>query len=89
MVGLDARMVFRADEQVFTTLALLNITQFTMGKYLYQGVQASSESWVSIKRLEAILLMEVSSLGAAPFAAHIRPCIHTCNGSAHLVRCRG
>ena len=46
-------------EQVFTTLALLNITQFTMGKYLYQGVQASSESWVSIKRLENILLMEV------------------------------
>eukprot|EP00752_Nemacystus_decipiens_P006715 g6038.t1 len=46
------------NQAVFTTLALLNITQFTMGKYLYQGVQASSESWVSIKRLEAILLME-------------------------------
>ncbi|CAM9553676.1 unnamed protein product, partial [Hapterophycus canaliculatus] len=45
-------------QKVFTTLALLNITQFTMGKYLYQAVQNSSESWVSIKRLEAILLMD-------------------------------
>lgn len=44
---------------MFTTLALLNITQFTMGKYLYQAVQNTSESWISIKRLEAILLMEV------------------------------
>lgn len=45
--------------QVFTTLALLNITQFTMGKFLYLAVQTTSESWVSIKRMETILLMEV------------------------------
>ena len=45
--------------QVFTTLALLNITQFTMGKFLYLAVQSTSESWVSIKRMETILLMEV------------------------------
>ncbi len=50
---------FCGGDQVFTTLALLNITQFTMGKYLYQSVQASSESWISIKRLEEVLLMEV------------------------------
>ena len=46
--------------QVFTTLALVNITQLTMGKFLYMAVQTSSESWVSIKRIETILLMEVS-----------------------------
>ncbi len=45
--------------QVFTTVALLNITQFTMGKFLYLAVQTTSESWVSIKRMETILLMEV------------------------------
>lgn len=45
--------------QVFTTLALLSITQFTVGKFLYLAVQTSSESWVSIKRIENILLMEV------------------------------
>lgn len=44
---------------MFTTLALLNITQFTMGKFLYLAVQSSSECWVSIKRMEAILLLEV------------------------------
>ncbi|CAN0033043.1 unnamed protein product [Ectocarpus fasciculatus] len=48
-----------APRQVFTTLALLNITQFTVGKFLYLAVQTSSESWVSIKRIEVILLMEV------------------------------
>lgn len=46
--------------QVFTTLALLNITQFTMGKFFYLAVQSLSESWVSIKRMESILLMSVS-----------------------------
>ena len=45
--------------KVFTTLALLSIIQFSMGKFFYMSVQTISEGWVSIKRLEAILLMEV------------------------------
>ncbi|CAM9207978.1 unnamed protein product, partial [Sphacelaria rigidula] len=44
--------------EVFTTLGLLNITQFTMGKFFYMAIQNSSESWVSIKRLETLLLMK-------------------------------
>ncbi|CAN0014251.1 unnamed protein product, partial [Ectocarpus sp. 8 AP-2014] len=52
--------------QVFTTLALLNITQFTMGKFLYLAVQTASESWVSIKRMETILLMEENETLTAP-----------------------
>ena len=44
---------------MFTTLALLSITQFSMGKYFYMSVQTISESWVSFRRLETILLMEV------------------------------
>ena len=44
---------------MFTTLALLSIIQFSMGKFFYMSVQTISEGWVSIKRLEAILLMEV------------------------------
>ncbi|CBN77893.1 conserved unknown protein [Ectocarpus siliculosus] len=52
--------------QVFTTLALLNITQFTMGKFLYLAVQTTSESWVSIKRMETILLMEENETLTAP-----------------------
>ena len=46
--------------QVFTTLVLLTDTQFTMGKFLSLAVQSASESWVSIKRIERVLLMEVS-----------------------------
>ena len=46
--------------QVFTTLVLLTDTQFTMGKFLSLSVQSASESWVSIKRIESVLLMEVS-----------------------------
>lgn len=57
-LGIFAHLV--SFSQVFTTLALLNITQFTMGKFLYLAVQSTSESWVSIKRMETILLMEVS-----------------------------
>ncbi|CAM9434413.1 unnamed protein product, partial [Ectocarpus sp. 13 AM-2016] len=52
--------------QVFTTLALLNITQFTLGKFLYLAVQTSIESWVSIKRIETILLMEENEILSAP-----------------------
>ncbi|CAM9996930.1 unnamed protein product, partial [Ectocarpus fasciculatus] len=55
-----------APRQVFTTLALLNITQFTMGKFLYLAVQTTSESWVSIKRMETILLMEENETLTAP-----------------------
>ncbi|CAM9820973.1 unnamed protein product, partial [Ectocarpus sp. 8 AP-2014] len=54
-----------APRQVFTTLALLSITQFTVGKFLYLAVQTSSESWVSIKRIETILLMETAEAGTA------------------------
>eukprot|EP00903_Cladosiphon_okamuranus_P016201 g14950.t2 len=53
-------------QQVFTTLALLNITQFTVGKFLYLAVQSTSESWVSIKRMETILLMEENETLMAP-----------------------
>ncbi|CAM9122833.1 unnamed protein product, partial [Ectocarpus sp. 4 AP-2014] len=55
-----------APRQVFTTLALLSITQFTVGKFLYLAVQTSSESWVSIKRIETILLMEENEILSAP-----------------------
>ncbi|CAM9399555.1 unnamed protein product, partial [Ectocarpus sp. 12 AP-2014] len=55
-----------APRQVFTTLALLNITQFTLGKFLYLAVQTSIESWVSIKRIETILLMEENEILSAP-----------------------
>ncbi|CAM9346350.1 unnamed protein product, partial [Ectocarpus sp. 8 AP-2014] len=55
-----------APRQVFTTLALLNITQFTLGKFLYLAVQTSIESWVSIKRIETILLMEENEALTAP-----------------------
>lgn len=61
--------------QVFTTLALLNITQFTMGKFLYLAVQTTSESWVSIKRMETILLMEVCAWVADRM---IRTCVRCC-----------
>eukprot|EP00752_Nemacystus_decipiens_P006704 g6027.t1 len=63
-------------QQVFTTLALLNITQFTMGKFLYLAVQSTSESWVSIKRMETILLMEENETLMAPlreFDVAIKP----------------
>ncbi|CAM9886717.1 unnamed protein product [Scytosiphon promiscuus] len=62
--------------QVFTTLALLNITQFTMGKFYYLAVQSTSESWISIKRMETILLMEENETLTAPlreFDAALRP----------------
>ncbi|CAM9767000.1 unnamed protein product, partial [Ectocarpus sp. 12 AP-2014] len=55
-----------APRQVFTTLALLSITQFTVGKFLSLAVQTSSESWVSIKRIETILLMEENEILSAP-----------------------
>ncbi|CAN0519361.1 unnamed protein product, partial [Ectocarpus sp. 12 AP-2014] len=37
-----------------------------MGKFLYLAVQATSESWVSIKRMETILLMEENETLIAP-----------------------
>lgn len=37
----------------------MNDTQFTMGKFFALAVQSASESWVSIKRIEGVLLMEV------------------------------
>ncbi|CAN0314176.1 unnamed protein product, partial [Scytosiphon promiscuus] len=43
-------------QQVFTTLALLNITQLTMGKFFGMAVFCTSMSWVSIKRMEELLL---------------------------------
>ncbi|CAN0142706.1 unnamed protein product [Ectocarpus sp. 6 AP-2014] len=58
-----------APRQVFTTLALLNITQFTLGKFLYLAVQTSIESWVSIKRIETILLMEEKTAEAGAASA--------------------
>ncbi|CBN77890.1 multidrug resistance-associated protein-like protein [Ectocarpus siliculosus] len=58
-----------APRQVFTTLALLSITQFTVGKFLYLAVQTSSESWVSIKRIETILLMEAKTAEAGTASA--------------------
>ncbi|CAM9405941.1 unnamed protein product [Chrysoparadoxa australica] len=44
-------------EKIFTTLSLLSITQFTMGKFYPYLIQSSSESWVSIKRLENFMLL--------------------------------
>lgn len=46
--------------QVFTTLALLNNIQLGMGKFLPLAVQTASDSWVSISRIEDVLLMEAS-----------------------------
>ena len=58
--------------QVFTTLALLAITQFTMGKFFYLAVQSCSEAWVSVQRIESILLMEVSGTCFAVVQASVR-----------------
>ena len=58
--------------QVFTTLALLTITQFTMGKFFYMAVQCCSEAWVSVQRIESILLMEVSGTCFAVVQASVR-----------------
>ena len=58
--------------QVFTTLALLTITQFTMGKFFYLAVQSCSEAWVSVQRIESILLMEVSGTCFAVVQASVR-----------------
>ncbi|CAN0068521.1 unnamed protein product, partial [Discosporangium mesarthrocarpum] len=60
-------------QKIFTTLALLNITQFTMGKFFYLAVQYSSESWVSIKRLERLLLLEVQHMKYYPIIHALSP----------------
>jgi ATP-binding cassette subfamily C (CFTR/MRP) protein 4 len=44
--------------KVFTTIALLNLTQFSVGKFLFLSVQGCSEAWVSIKRLEKLFLLD-------------------------------
>lgn len=46
--------------QVFTILALLNETRLTMGNSFGRAVQTASDAWVSIKRLENILVTAVS-----------------------------
>ena len=58
--------------QVFTTLALLAITQFTMGKFFYMAVQSCSEAWVSVQRIESVLLMEVCGTCFAVVQASVR-----------------
>ena len=58
--------------QVFTTLALLAITQFTMGKFFYMAVQSCSAAWVSVQRIESVLLMEVCGTCFAVVQASVR-----------------
>lgn len=43
---------------VFVVLSLLNLVQMALGKFLTLAVQACSEGWISLGRLEEFLLME-------------------------------
>lgn len=54
-----------------------------MGKFLYIAVQSCSESWVSIQRIESILLMEVSGIVSKHGRARLR-CKRQVVGGEHV-----
>mmetsp|Transcript_30166 Transcript_30166/g.39742 ORF Transcript_30166/g.39742 Transcript_30166/m.39742 type:complete len:1367 (-) Transcript_30166:180-4280(-) len=45
-------------QKVFTVIALLNLIQFELTKFLALAIQSCSEAWVSLKRLEQFLNLE-------------------------------